>query len=128
MRHNPINPESGEATAREKFDNRYPPGLIALRKAFSLQGNIGRWLIQQPLALKVNDKVYMHGGIASSVSEDSINSRAKTELRNFLNATQTLRAAGVMPWYVDYNDRLSFLNARAEEFKAGQPDKRCGWV
>lgn len=130
LRFNPISTESAEAAAREKFDNRYPPGFIALRKAFSMQGNVGRWLIQQPLVLKVNDKVYMHGGIANSVSEDSIdtiNSRAKTELKDFLTATEALRAAGVMPWYVDYNDRLSFLNARAEEYKAANPTTAADW-
>ncbi len=130
LRFNPINPQSNEAAAREKFDNRYPPGFVGLRKAFSLQGNIGRWLIQQPLVLKVNDKVYMHGGIASSVSEErieAINNKAKTELTSFLTATDSLRAAGVMPWYVDYNDRFSFLNARAEEFAAANPKTVAEW-
>jgi hypothetical protein len=39
----------------------------------------------------------------------------------------TLRAAGVMPWHVSYNDRLGFLNARAEEFVAANPKKQADW-
>ncbi|MFK8050107.1 MAG: metallophosphoesterase [Halioglobus sp.] len=127
---NPLNPDAKEAGVRSKFDDKYPPGYIALRKAFSRDEKIGRWLIQQPLVLKVNDKVYMHGGIASNVSEDSIDSinrRVKSELTSFLDATDALRAAGVMPWYVGYNERFNFLNARAEEFAAANPKTAASW-
>lgn len=130
LSYNPAKPEANHTEVRKQFDNKYPPGYIALRRAFSMKGHIGRWLIQQPLVVKVNDKVYMHGGIADSVSEDSIdsiNSKAKSELTNFLNANDALRAAGVLPWYIDYNARFTFLNARAEEFAAANPKTAASW-
>lgn len=125
-----FNPEGEEAVIRQSFDAQYPAGFIALRKAYSQQGTLGRWLIEQPFVIKVNDKVFMHGGIASSASENSLaelNQKVKTELKDFLDSMDTLRTAGVMPWYVDYHDRLPFLNARAEEFVTANPETQADW-
>ena len=119
-----------EATVRQTFDQQYPPGYVALRKAYSQSGKLGGWLIQQPLVIKVNDKVYMHGGIASSASEEtlvSLNDKVRGELKSFLDSVETLRAAGIMPLHVDYDDRLRFINARVEEFVAANPDVRPDW-
>lgn len=125
-----FNPGGEDADVRRVFNDQYPPGFLALRKAFSQDGAIGSWLLQQPFVIRVNDKVYMHGGIASDVSEDSLkdlNGKLQGELREFLDSMDTLRAAGVMPWHVSYNDRLGFLNARAEEFVAANPKKQADW-
>ncbi len=125
-----FNPGGEDAQVRETFDQQYPPGFVALRRAFSQDGKIGQWLLQQPLVLKVNDKVYMHGGIASSVSEetlDTLNRKVRGELKEFLDSMDALRAAGVMPLHVGYHDRLQFLNARAEEYAAANPKSRADW-
>ncbi len=125
-----FNPGGSEADARQRFDDAYPRGFIALRKAFSRDGAIGSWLIQQPFVIKVNDKVYMHGGIASEAVQESlasINGKLQGELGDFLASMEELRAAGVMPWYVDYHDRLDFLTARVEEFAAANPRKKANW-
>jgi hypothetical protein len=119
-----------ESVVRSTFEAQYPPGYVALRKAFAQNGKIGGWLIQQPLVLKVNDKVYMHGGIASSVSEeslDSLNAKVRGELKDFLDSMDTLRAAGVLPLHVGYDERLAFLNARAEEYAATKPKGPADW-
>lgn len=125
-----FNPEGDEAAARKAFDERYPAGFVALRKAFSRDGAIGAWLARRPFVLRINDKVYMHGGIASEASEYSIaalNDKLQGELRQYLDSMDALRAAGVMPWYVDYYDKLPFLNARAEAFVAENPGKAAEW-
>ena len=125
-----FNPGGDDADVRRVFNDQYPAGFLALREAFAQDGAIGSWLLQQPFVIRVNDKVYMHGGIASDVSEDSLkdlNGKLQSELREFLDSMDTLRAAGVMPWHVSYNDRLGFLNARAEEFVAANPKKQADW-
>lgn len=119
-----------EATVRSTFDEQFPPGFAALRKAYSLDGELGRWLVQQPFVIKVNDKVYMHGGIADSATGKSIGELNKTlqgELTTFLASMDTLYEAGVMPRHVSYHDRLGFLNARVEEFVAANPEDRAPW-
>ena len=125
-----FNPGGEEAVVRQTFDGQFPAGFVALRKAFSQDGALGSWLVRQPFVVKVNDKVYMHGGIASAVSEESIgalNKKLQGELKEFLDSMDELRAAGVMPWYVDYHERLGFLNARAEEFVAANPKTQAPW-
>lgn len=116
-----------EAEVRATFNASYPAGFVALRRAFSQDGELGSWLIKQPFVIKVNDKVYMHGGIASVAAEDSLdalNKKLQGELKSFLDSMDTLRAAGVMPPYVSYHDRLGFLNARAEEYVAANGKKK----
>lgn len=125
-----FNPGGDEATVRATFDEQFPPGFLALRKAYSLDGELGSWLIRQPFVVKVNDKVYMHGGIAASAASKSIadlNEELGGELRSFMSSMDGLREAGVMPWHVDYHDRLNFLNARVEEFVAANPKSRADW-
>lgn len=119
-----------DATVRATFDEQYPAGFVALRKAYSPKGELGRWLLQQPFVIRVNDKVYMHGGITADATDktiDELNDSLQGELRDFLSSMETLREAGVMPWHVDYHDRLNFLNARAEEYVAANPKKRAPW-
>ncbi len=119
-----------DAEVREKFDMQYPKGFVALKKAFALDGALGSWLSRQPFILRVNDKVYMHGGIASDVSEKSIaalNKQMQGELKAYLESIAALQEAGVMPMHVAYFDRLAFLNARAEEFVAANPKAKADW-
>ncbi len=125
-----LNPDGDEAAARAAFDSSVPPGFIALRQAYSPQGELGAWLLQQPFVLKLNDRVYMHGGISgpqAGESVSSLNERLKGELTAYLQNMGALRAAGVMPWYVSYADHLGFLNARAEEFAAANPKVKADW-
>ena len=125
-----FNSGADDATLRSAFDTSYPAGFFALRKAYSTTGALGSWLKDKPFVLKVNDKVYMHGGIASTSSEESLDSLNKTlkgDLQGFLASMDTLRAEGVMPWHVSYHDRLQFLNARAEEFAKLNPGQSAPW-
>ena len=125
-----FNPGGRDETVRATFDQQYPKGFVALRKAYSQDGELGAWLVKQPFVIRVNDKVYMHGGIASEYSELSIaeiNRKAQGELKSFLDNMDTLREAGVMPWHVSYHDRLGFLNTRAEEYVAANPRKQADW-
>ena len=125
-----LNPGGDDASVRAAFDQDYPAGFSALRKAYAPNGKLGSWLLQQPFVIKVNDKVYMHGGIASLASQDDLdklNNKLQTELRTFIKSMEDLRSAGVMPLHVGYHDRLTFLNARVEEFSAANPGKRADW-
>ena len=125
-----LNPGGDDAAVRAAFDQDYPPGFVALRKAYGLNGKLGSWLLQQPFVIKVNDKVYMHGGIASLASQDDLdklNNKLQSELRTFIKNMEALRSAGVMPLHVGYHDRLTFLNARVEEFSAANPRQRADW-
>ena len=124
-------PERDTPADRAAFDERFPAGFSALRRAYSPTGELGSWLLRHPLALKVNDKVYMHGGIAfetSGLSLAELNDRVTGELKQFLDASEALHAAGMLPGYVDYNDRLAYLNTRAQAFVDSNPGVRPDWL
>jgi hypothetical protein len=119
-----------DAEVRETFDMQYPKGFVALKRAFALDGELGSWLSKKPFIVRVNDKVYMHGGIASGASEKSIaalNKQMQEEFIEYLQSIVALRQAGVMPLHVGYHDRLAFLNARAEEFTPAKKNARADW-
>ena len=63
-----FNPGGEEAAVRAAFDTQYPPGFLALRKAYSRQGVLGNWLAGRPFVVRVNDRVYMHGGIGQDAA------------------------------------------------------------
>ncbi|MBE9537665.1 MAG: metallophosphoesterase [Proteobacteria bacterium] len=119
-----------DADVRPKFDMQYPRGFVALKKAFAIDGKLGSWLSQQPFVIRVNDKVYMHGGISSDVSEKSIaslNQQMQGELREYLSSIETLQKAGVMPMHIDYFSRRNFLNAQMEDYAKLNPGVEPGW-
>ncbi len=119
-----------DAVVRATFDLQYPRGFVGLKKTFSLNGEQGRWLSLQPFIIRVNDKVYMHGGIASDASEKSIsalNTQMQGELMAYLESIQALQKAGVMPLHVDYFTRRTFLNTRMEDFAKLNPGVEPGW-
>ncbi len=119
-----------ELEVRTSFDMQYPKGYVAMKKAFALDGALGRWLAAQPFVIRVNDKVYMHGGIANEFSEMSIaklNKQMQGEMQQYLESIAVLQKAGVMPMHVGYFDRRNFLNTRVEEFVKLNPGVKPEW-
>lgn len=49
--------------ARELFDQKVPPGALALQRAFSPTGHYGRWLLDRPTLVRIGDSLFVHGGL-----------------------------------------------------------------
>lgn len=82
-----------------QFDEFYPHGYFARRKAFSAGGVYGRWLLEKPFLLVINGVVYVHGGLPPVAAEkglDELNSQMKREIEDYLAARETLIEAGVI--------------------------------
>ncbi|MBT8447543.1 MAG: metallophosphoesterase, partial [Gammaproteobacteria bacterium] len=79
------------------FGRSYPAGFFGHRAAFTEDGPYGRWLLTLPSIARLNDTVFVHGGLAAwmgKYSIDDVNKRINSELRNFLAARQILVEAG----------------------------------
>ena len=64
----------------------HPPGYLEYRDAFTPAGAYGKWLRSKPIIAQVGDTVFMHGGINSEFTTDSLdnlNKRARRELGEF---------------------------------------------
>ena len=72
-----------EKTEWKKFRADYPLGWFEHRKAFSSRGRYGRWILENPVAIKINDTVFSHGDWSAEFSEIGIaevNRRIRDEL------------------------------------------------
>ncbi|MBN1907570.1 MAG: metallophosphoesterase [Deltaproteobacteria bacterium] len=109
----------------EEFDKLYPVGFTALDRAFGPEGAIGKWLLDQLLILKINDTLFVHGGIPFELMDKSlleINTEGKKDINRYIDTVERLRKASVLPVYVGFYDRVSYLNARAKKIIDADPD------
>ena len=97
----------------EKFEQQFPPGFFALRRAFRPDGKYGQWLLEKPVIMIVNGTAFVHGGLSPLVEElgmEGVNGKLKKELVAYVNALQTLTDAGVLLPTDSHYDTVTVLN------------------
>jgi Calcineurin-like phosphoesterase len=75
-----------ETAWRKKFQDEHPLGWVEHRQAFQPDGKYGKWLRQQNAIVKINDAVFLHGGISqkyAAMTRREINTKVRDELSNF---------------------------------------------
>lgn len=78
----PADPEA----FRKTFDAEHPLGWVEHMQAFAPQGKYGKWLLQHNAIIKINDIVFLHGGISPKYAGKSIrdiNDTIRSELHDF---------------------------------------------
>jgi len=99
---------------RKKFDELYPVGFFALRRAFRPDGKYGKWLLAKPVIVIVNGTAFVHGGLSPMVEKlglDGVNRGLKNELVDYADALQVLTKAGVLLPTDSHYDTGAILNA-----------------
>jgi hypothetical protein len=87
---------AGSGTA---FDQKFPPGYFGHRAALSPTGKYGRWLLTLPVAIVVNDSLFMHGGpseVLRGMSLQELNLRYRTALTDYLGRAARLEQAKLL--------------------------------
>ena len=103
-----------ESAIRALFEQRHPPGWFAHRRAFSLEGEYGRWLIERPTTLRIGRTLFVHGGLSPKEAQrglERINRTLREELRSYLITRDELVEAGVVHPLADYTE--GFYQAKA---------------
>lgn len=95
----PADPEA----YRKTFDQEHPLGWVERLQAFGPMGKYGKWLRQHNAIIKINDVVFLHGGIGpkyAAKTMQEINETIRTELNDFtkLQGGMTPDEAGPL-WY-----------------------------
>ena len=111
-----------EPAVRSAFNERAPPGFFGHRRAFRNNGFYGKWLLEKPLMIVINDTAFVHGGVPPYVAEyglAGVNGALKTDLLNFLAALSTLENADVLSPIDRFREQPSILTAKMD---AGQLD------
>jgi hypothetical protein len=73
----------GAAPDKDAWMAAHPRGYLEYREAFAPDGRYGKWLRTKPVAVVIDDTLFMHGGINQSFTTealDNINKRARQEL------------------------------------------------
>ncbi|WP_169303018.1 metallophosphoesterase [Thalassotalea mangrovi] len=74
---------------RADFERQYPPGYFGHMQEFSAAGNYGSWLMSKPSMLKINDLLFVHGGLSSDLPQialSQINQQSSAAIRAYLQA------------------------------------------
>jgi hypothetical protein len=74
-----------EAAYRRAWDATHPLGWVEHRQAFGPNGTYGRWLRRQNAIVRINDMLFMHGGLSpalATLSLAEINARIRKELED----------------------------------------------
>ena len=66
------NPQITDAEIKAKFQEKYPLGYVEQRLAWAPTGDIGRWVLANPVAVIVGDSLFVHGGISTKYDVDSL--------------------------------------------------------
>ena len=90
--------ESARPGEREKLLKETPLGQVEMRVAFGRNGTYGKWMRMLDAVVKINDVLFMHGGISPSVARlscDDINTTVRRELTGDLDKTRAAPLASL---------------------------------
>jgi len=97
------------------FDQRFPPGYFGHRAALSPKGKYGQWLLSLPVAIAVNDTLFMHAGPSSVVrgmSLQELNLRYRTALTDYLGLADRLEQADLLQRGDEFRARSKLAKER----------------
>ena len=97
------------------FDQLFPPGWFGQRQMLGADGPYGRWLLSLPVAIRINDTVYMHAGPSSLLAGrtlEQLTSDYRAALREYLDTEASLDAAGLLHIEDAYARRPDAASAR----------------
>ncbi len=91
--------DNDESVVRWQFNEKAPPGYFGHRRAFRPDGTYGKWLLEKPLMIVINDTLFVHGGVPPFVAEHGlagVNIGLKKELFDYVTNRVKLEDAAVM--------------------------------
>lgn len=75
MRANDLNFEQLDLGAyRKEWEQKVPLGWVEHRLGWDLDGEYGKWVKENPVAIQVNDTIFLHGGISAKYCKFSLES------------------------------------------------------
>jgi Calcineurin-like phosphoesterase len=88
---------------RKKWESEHPLGYAEHRREFSPAGKYGKWIRSHNTVIKIDDTLFLHGGIApkyAALSIREINETVRDELEHFIKLQGGMVTDGEGPlWY-----------------------------
>ncbi|MBV1908908.1 MAG: metallophosphoesterase [Kangiellaceae bacterium] len=98
---------------RSEFDKLYPAGYFARRHAFSEEGRYGKWLLNLPFVIQINDQLFAHGGLSELTNKYSLqefNQHAMEGLKSYLTKWKTLSANSELSSLTPFKKRKNLVD------------------
>lgn len=105
--------EQSMEARRVVFEQKFPAGYFAHRRAFSSSGKYGAWLLSRPLVIVINGTAFVHGGLSPMIADiglDGVNGRLREEMVEYVRQLEVLYAAGVLQPMDNFNNHPVLLN------------------
>lgn len=115
-----------DKTLALKFEEKYPKGFFGHSKLFSIHGRYGKWLINKPVLLKINNTVFVHGGLSAqtlATNAEELNNAYSKLLHQYLENWALLADAGILPMEAGFYDHDRILKTYLEEQGEGTGTK-----
>jgi hypothetical protein len=88
---------------RLEWEEKIPLGWVEHRLAWAPEGEYGQWLLSNPVAIKINDTLFVHGGLAPDychLSLEEITAQAHAQLQDYRHGqTGILNDENGPVWY-----------------------------
>lgn len=113
------------AVATAEFEQRFPKGWFARRRAFASDGVYGRWLLARPAVAVVDGTAFVHGGLTAETAKlelAALNSTIGERIARYLAAVAALEQAGRLEFWHAPHQRPAVLLAAAAAAPIGQAD------
>ncbi|HEX9207295.1 MAG TPA: metallophosphoesterase [Steroidobacteraceae bacterium] len=81
------------------FEEKFPRGYFGHRAALGPEGRYGKWLLAQPVAILVNDTLFLHAGpsrVLQGMALPELNRRYHAALEEYLESERPLEQAGLV--------------------------------
>jgi len=105
--------DDGPEALRARFNQKYPPGFFAHRRAFSSAGKYGKWLLSKPVVVVINQTAFVHGGLSPMIGKiglEGVNDRLHGEMVEYVRQLEFLYEAGVLLPTDGFHDHAAILS------------------
>ena len=111
MRFHQAHADLSQTEARSQFDRQYPQGFAGFVDAFSPDGAYGAWLRNAVAVIKINDSLFVHGGLSSDLFEKSIDEINQTvqSVHEYQNTLASLIERDALSPLVPFQEREDWL-------------------
>ncbi|NKB37822.1 MAG: hypothetical protein GKR93_11735 [Gammaproteobacteria bacterium] len=112
--------EVNESDLEMQFAKQHPPGFFGHQKLFSEKGVFGSWLLKRPVSVKVNDSVFVHGGLSPAVGGQSLEKINRTHqqiIGEYMSSREYFIDKGFLEQGTNFYDQPSTLNQVMSEEK-----------
>ena len=114
-----------QPTSREAWMKAHPPGYLEYRDAFGPDGRYGRWIRRRPVAVRVGDTIFLHGGLDPDIDYralDHATERARTELTYYDRLRDVMVRDGLALPYFSFSELIEAGRAELARVAAESPE------